>query len=65
MNFVRIFIFLTISLHAETVRNLKYDSKHERNTLDFYPALKKGEKPAPVFVWFHGGGFRNGDKKPD
>ena len=62
MKCLRIFALLTISLHAETVRNLKYDSKHERNTLDFYPALRKGEKPAPIFVWFHGGGFRNGDK---
>jgi predicted peptidase len=42
-------------------RDVKYDTKHERNVLDFWPALK-GDKPAPVFVWFHGGGFRSGDK---
>ncbi|MFT6861464.1 MAG: acetyl esterase/lipase [Akkermansiaceae bacterium] len=42
-------------------RDLKYDTKHERNVLDFWPGLKP-DTPAPVFVWFHGGGFRNGDK---
>jgi poly(3-hydroxybutyrate) depolymerase len=48
--------------HAgEPERNVKYDDKHERNVLDFWPPLKKGDS-APVFVWFHGGGFRNGDK---
>ncbi|HAN83059.1 MAG TPA: hypothetical protein DDW37_07480 [Verrucomicrobiales bacterium] len=62
VKFLKLIALLTVSLHGEAVRNLKYDSKHERNTLDFYPALKKDEKPAPVFVWFHGGGFRNGDK---
>lgn len=46
---------------AEPKRDIKYDTKHERNVLDFWPALKEGE-PAPVFVFFHGGGFRNGDK---
>lgn len=46
---------------AEPIRDVKYDDKHQRNVLDFWPALKK-EKAAPVFVWFHGGGFRNGDK---
>lgn len=42
-------------------RDIKYDTKHERNVLDFWPALKS-DTPAPVFVWFHGGGFRSGDK---
>ena len=46
---------------AEPKRDIQYDTKHERNVLDFWPALKQ-EKPAPVFVFFHGGGFRFGDK---
>ncbi|MDB4645794.1 hypothetical protein OAF32_02510, partial [Akkermansiaceae bacterium] len=40
-------------------RNIKYDTKHERNVLDFWPAKKDD---APVFIFFHGGGFRGGDK---
>lgn len=50
-----------IALAADPKRDIKYDTKHERNVLDFWPALD-ATKPAPVFVWFHGGGFRNGDK---
>ncbi|WP_419193948.1 alpha/beta hydrolase [Novipirellula herctigrandis] len=50
----------------EPQRDVKYDTKHERNVLDFWPALKSDglarDGPAPVFVWFHGGGFRGGDK---
>jgi len=46
---------------AEPKRDVKYDTKHERKVLDFWPALKEGE-PAPDFVFFHGGGFHNGDK---
>ena len=36
--------------------NIRYSDKHERNVLDYYPA-KKQDSPAPVYVWFHGGGF--------
>jgi len=46
---------------AEPKRDVKYDTKHERKVLDFWSALKEGE-PAPDFVFFHGGGFHNGDK---
>ena len=46
---------------GEPVRNVKYDTQHERNVLDFWPAPSHDE-PSPVFVWFHGGGFRDGDK---
>ena len=34
---------------------------HERNVLDFWQA--KSDKPTPLFIWIHGGGFRGGDKK--
>ena len=43
-----------------TEANVKYDTRHERNVLDFWKA--DADKPTPVFVWFHGGGFKNGDK---
>lgn len=34
--------------------------KHERHVLDFWQA--KSDRPTPVFVWIHGGGFRGGNK---
>ncbi|MBN2133503.1 MAG: alpha/beta hydrolase [Sedimentisphaerales bacterium] len=34
--------------------------EHERHVLDFWQA--DSEKPMPVFVWIHGGGFRGGNK---
>ena len=34
---------------------------HERNKLDLYQT-KAANGPAPVVVFIHGGGFRNGDK---
>jgi acetyl esterase len=34
---------------------------HERNVLDFYKAPAAG--PAPVLIFFHGGGFKAGDKR--
>ena len=46
---------------APTKADEKYDTKHERNVLDFWSA--KSDKPAPLVVWFHGGGFTQGDKK--
>jgi acetyl esterase/lipase len=46
---------------APTKADEKYDTKHERNVLDFWAA--KSDKPAPLVVWFHGGGFTQGDKR--
>ena len=46
---------------APTRADEKYDTKHERNVLDFWQA--KSDKPAPVVIWFHGGGFTQGDKR--
>ena len=42
-----------------THANVKY-GPHERNVIDFWKG--KSDKPTPVFVFFHGGGFRAGDK---
>lgn len=50
-----------VAAGAEPIRDVVYDTKHERNVLDFWPALRRGN-PSPVFVWFHPGGFRDGDK---
>lgn len=55
-------VTLSSSWANEPLRDVKYDTKHERNVLDFWPALEKGDSPNPVYVWFHGGGFKNGDK---
>lgn len=35
--------------------------EHEAMALDFWQA--ESDKPTPLFVWIHGGGFRGGDKK--
>jgi acetyl esterase/lipase len=40
--------------------DVKY-GRHTRNVLDFYKA--KSEKPTPVVLFIHGGGFRAGNKK--
>jgi len=51
------------TLHAEelqTQKNVAY-GKHPRNVLDFYPA--KSDKPTPVVLYIHGGGWRAGDKR--
>jgi len=49
------------SFAAEPEQDIAYDTKHERDVLDFWPAVA-ADGPAPVFVWFHGGGFQTGDK---
>ncbi len=35
--------------------------RHDRNVLDFWQA--KSDKPTPLVVYIHGGGFRGGDKR--
>ena len=44
---------------APTAANFAY-GKHERQVLDFWQA--KSDKPTPVVLYIHGGGWRNGDK---
>ncbi len=45
---------------APDLADVKY-GPHERNALDFWKA--KAEEPAPLVLYIHGGGFRQGDKK--
>lgn len=42
-----------------TVANLSY-GKHERQVIDFWQA--KSDKPTPLVLYIHGGGWRGGDK---
>ena len=44
---------------AATRIDVKY-GPHERNVLDFWQA--ESERPTPLVVYIHGGGFRNGSK---
>jgi acetyl esterase len=45
---------------APTHADVSY-GPHERNVVDFWRA--ETEDPAPLLVFFHGGGFRGGDKR--
>jgi acetyl esterase/lipase len=42
-----------------TAANVKYGN-HERQVIDFWKA--KSDKPTPLVLFIHGGGWRNGDK---
>ncbi len=44
-----------------TLPDVRY-GKYDRNVLDVYQA--QTEQPAPVLIYFHGGGWVGGDKKP-
>src|SRR5438270_12966194 len=43
-----------------TVADYAYANDHERQKFDFWQA--KSDKPAPVVLLIHGGGWVNGDK---
>lgn len=43
-----------------THRDEKY-GEHEKQAFDLY--LVESDKPTPLFIWIHGGGFRGGDKR--
>src|SRR5947199_4746816 len=66
----RILSFLAVVLAAPALRadepkqlmDVPYGT-HPRQVLDFYPA--KSDKPTPVVLYIHGGGWQNGDKKTD
>lgn len=48
------------ALAKPDLENVKY-GPHERNVFDLWKA--KGEGPRPLVIYYHGGGFRNGDKR--
>ncbi len=45
---------------APSLKNVAYDDADKAQTLDVYQT--KSEKPAPVMVYIHGGGWRGGSK---
>jgi len=45
---------------APDFANVKY-GPHERNVLDVW--LAKSDQPTPLVIYYHGGGFRGGDKR--
>lgn len=47
-------------LPAPDVANVAY-GPHERNVFDLWRA--KSDRPTPLVVYYHGGGFRGGDKR--
>jgi predicted esterase len=54
---------ISLTAHAgnprPTFADVEY-GEHERNKLDFWQ--KKSSKPTPLIIFFHGGGFKMGDK---
>ncbi|MCA9044030.1 MAG: alpha/beta hydrolase [Planctomycetaceae bacterium] len=57
--FVRVDVDSKNSLPKPTLANVAYGS-HERQVLDFYRT--DSVSPTPIVIYFHGGGFRGGDK---
>ena len=53
------FAVVTATAQSITEKDVAY-GKHERNKLDFWKA--KSSSKTPVFIFFHGGGFKKGDK---
>ena len=53
-------VLLAQSSNQPTHANLKYGS-HERNVLDLW--IAESDKPTPLVIYIHGGGFMGGDKK--
>ena len=45
---------------APTHANIKY-GPHPRNVFDMW--LAESDKPTPLVIYYHGGGFRGGDKR--
>ncbi len=46
-------------------RDIAYiENGHERQKLDLYLPKLRGDKPLPIVVWVHGGGWRQGNRFP-
>ena len=60
-----LFVFFTLSSYLQaqlpTKSDLRYSQDFKRSILDLW--IAKSEKPTPLVVNFHGGGFRVGDKR--
>jgi acetyl esterase/lipase len=62
LNIVALILTGGIALAQEqALKDVAYDDDHASQVLDFYPA--QADKPAPVMVHIHGGGWRGGSKK--
>jgi acetyl esterase/lipase len=59
MKLLALALLLAQDKPAPDVANVSY-GPHERNVIDLWKA--KSEKPTPLVVFIHGGGFRAGDK---
>jgi len=53
---------LASSIDIRIVRDIPYATESEAQKLDIYYMLPKREKPCPVVMWLHPGGFWHGDK---
>ena len=54
------FLWSTAARAEATHRDLRYSKKYDRSVLDLWPVNAKN--PVPLVVYFHGGGFKAGDK---
>lgn len=59
------FCLFAVNCLADAIKpthvDLRYSQEYERSRLDLWLAVSK--KPTPLVVNFHGGGFKNGDKR--
>ncbi len=67
MNTLRLLLLLLLASWSTaasvTLRDLTYSTKaHERHKLDLY-LPEKTDRPAPLIIWIHGGGWQNGSKE--